>query len=187
MLTTSQQCNYSPDTTDACGTFPNYFNTGVVLLTTVTNIPSGAPRPFLDINIPYLTPQIDICKSINSTPRTIFNIKVESYLQCNGIPRSKLTGCVTTTTQNCTTSDRFNFSIAWNYYFKNKVTIRAISYFNNIGTGGYIYYAIYEGVADIEANQTTLSNSNWIINLTLKGVYQEKTNFNILTDLCNSF
>ena len=90
ILTTSQQCT---NTTDACGTFPNNINTATISLTLITNIPSGVPRPFTEIIVPYLNPLINICKSTNSTPATVFNIKIESYLQCNGIPRSKITAC----------------------------------------------------------------------------------------------
>lgn len=182
ILTTSQQCT----NTDACGTFPNNINTANISLTLTTNIPSGVPRPFTEIIVPYLNPLINICKSTNSTPATVFNIKTESYLQCNGVPRSKITACITAA-QSCPTTNVGDLQIAWNSYFRNKVTIRAISYYGLRHDAFNIYYAIYEGSFDIEANQTSLSFDNLIINLTLKGVYTETTNFNIITDLCNTF
>ena len=156
LITTSQQCS---DTTDSCGTFPNNVSIGHVRLSLVTNIPSGAPRPFTEVVPPYLAniPIINICKSTNSTPATAFRIKIESYAQCNGVPRSKVTGCKTAQDSPCPTTNVADLQIAWNSFFKNKVTITAISFFNEVASQGHMYYAIYEGTMDIEANVTTLN------------------------------
>lgn len=182
MLTTSQQCT---DTTDACGTFPNNINLGYIRLSLITTIPSGAPRPFIETVVPYSNPLVNICKSTNSTPATVFKIRVESYLQCNGIPRSKVTGCQTASQTTCPTTNIADLQIGWNSYFKNRVTITAISFFNKVAEEGNIYYAIYEGTTDIDINQTYLPYP--IVNLNLVGTYREYNNFNIVTDLCNAF
>lgn len=176
---TAQEC--SETSTDACGSFPNNHSIGNIKMTLITNIPYGAPRPFLTTSSPAY---IDICKSTNSSPATVFNIKVESYVQCNGIPRSRITGCKTAS-EGCSSTSTNDLQIIWNPSFKNKVSIKAISYFGIRPDAYNIYYGIYEGSMDIEAGQTSLTNP--IVNLTLRGLYTETRNFNIITEICNTF
>lgn len=184
-LTSADQCVPS----DACGNFGFILGSGVVRMNLITNIPQGAPRPVMEEIIPYQYPQINITKSLKYVNPTFFSIKVESYDQCNGLPRYKNVCCNTDLGSCFTTENDVELPVSWNAYFKTKVTIRAISFaLSGYGNNFNTYYVIYESTFDIAANITSLSYPfNNIINLTFKGAYREYSNYTIPYQICSNY
>jgi hypothetical protein len=117
-LTSAEQCT----NTDACGAHTSNAFTDKIKLTLVTNIPQGYGRPITQFVVPYINPLININAGFTSTiPRTIFNIKVESYELCaDQTPRYR-TLCCRTFDQTCSltnTETTFELPIIWDAYFK---------------------------------------------------------------------
>ena len=184
-LTSADQCtNYNT----GCGTHPQNFVTDKVKLTLITSIPLGYGRPITQTVVPYNNPLVNITAGLSTTiPNTIFSIKVESYEICNGNPTYK-TVCCRTATQTCSLSNTetaYELAIIWDPYFKNKISVRAITlcFINN-----YMSYAVYEGAFDIQANQTSIATSNSnLINLTYIRSYISNPENGSYTDFCNNF
>lgn len=182
-LTSADQCtNYNT----ACGTHTQNFVADKIKLTLITSIPLGFGRPVTQTVIPFVNPLINILSSLSYGNPTVFSIKLESYEICNGSPTVK-TNCCRTSTQTCSlnnTESTFELPIIWDPYYKNKITIRAITRYVTSGSS-YFSYAVYEASFDIQVNQTSIVPNN-LINLTYLRSYIGSPENGTYLDFCNN-
>lgn len=95
--------------------------------------------------------------------------------------------CCRTSTQTCSlnnTESAFELPIIWDPYYKNKITIRAITRYVTSGSS-YFSYAVYEASFDIQVNQTSIVPNN-LINLTYLRSYIGSPENGTYLDFCNN-
>lgn len=98
---------------------------------------------------------------------TVFGLKCESYVLCNGKPRYRYTCCVSRTNSCITNENQTPFDLNVQYFsaLKSKITIRALSLTSNYST-----YDLYEGSFDFDATMGT-PPSVFYCNLVYKRMY----------------
>lgn len=153
-LFTAQQCQ----TTDACGSY-SYEGRRILVTPVLYKSYSSLPKPVTQL-FNGVSNVINIQGSLWYLHPTVFGIKVESYAQCNGVPRFISTCCIKKDANSCYLigdENIYQLSVFYRTNFKCKVTIRAITSdanYDSYPDGTYLY----EGSFDIDAN-STIENS----------------------------